>query len=102
MGFAHNNCGGFCVKAGQAHFVTLFKAMPERYAYHERKEQEIRALLGDVSILRDRRGDGETKPLTLQALRERYEAGGQIDMFDIGGCGCFVDQEPPPRPEEER
>jgi hypothetical protein len=91
MGFAHNNCGGFCVKAGQ-HFALLLRQMPERYAYHEQKEQEIRALLGDVSIMTDRRGDGVKKPLTMLALRERIEAGQQPDMFDIGGCGCFVDE----------
>jgi len=90
MGFPHNNCGGFCVKAGQAHFPHLLKTMPERYAYHERKEQEMRDYLGkDVAILRDRRG-GTTKPLTLRALRERSEAGDQLDLFDWGGCGCFA------------
>lgn len=24
-------------------------------------------------------------------LRQRIEGGGKVDMFDIGGCGCFVD-----------
>lgn len=23
MGFAHNNCGGFCVKAGKGHFFEI-------------------------------------------------------------------------------
>lgn len=90
MGFPHNNCGGFCVKAGQAQFLTLLRMMPERYRYHEEKEQEFRAFIGkDVSIMRDRTG-GETKPLTLRAFRERIEAGGQCDLFDWGGCGCGV------------
>lgn len=39
MGFPHNNCGGFCVKAGKAHFKLLLEQLPERYKYHE--EQEI-------------------------------------------------------------
>ena len=57
LGFPHNNCGGFCIKAGQAHFLHLMKTFPDRFAYHEAKEQEIRDYLGaDVSILRDRRG----------------------------------------------
>jgi 3'-phosphoadenosine 5'-phosphosulfate sulfotransferase (PAPS reductase)/FAD synthetase len=30
-------------------------------------------------------------PLTLLDLRRRAEAGGQCDLFDWGGCGCFVD-----------
>ena len=56
-GFQHNNCAGFCIKAGQAHFLHLLKTFPERFAYHEKKEQELRKYLdADVSILRDRRG----------------------------------------------
>ena len=38
MGFPHNNCGAFCVKAGQAHFAHLLKMLPARYAFHEAKE----------------------------------------------------------------
>lgn len=90
MGFPHNNCGGFCVKAGQGQFALLLQKMPERYAYHERKEQELREYIGkDVSILRDRRG-GKTKPMTLKALRERIEAGENVGR-DMGGCGCAID-----------
>ena len=93
MGFSHNNCGGFCIKAGHGHFVTLLRAMPERYAFHEQKERELRAELGDnAAVLRDRRG-GVTRPMTLRELRERVEAGSEPDAFDIGGCGCFVDTE---------
>jgi len=92
MGFAHNNCGGFCVKAGQGHFATLLRELPERYAEHEANEERIRVFLGkDVSMLTDRRGDGVKKPLTLRALRERIQSGAQIDAFEIGGCGCFTE-----------
>jgi hypothetical protein len=91
MGYPHNNCGGFCVKAGQAHFAHLLRTLPERYAYHENKEQEFRAMIGkDVSILRDRSG-GTTKPLTLKDLRERIQQQQEFDCFDWGGCGCAVE-----------
>lgn len=92
MGFAHANCGGFCVRAGHGHFLTLLTEMPERYAYHERKEQELREYLNkDVAILRDRTG-GTVTPLTLRAFRERAQATPeQIDKCDVGGCGCFTD-----------
>jgi hypothetical protein len=32
--------------------------------------------------------------LTLRALRERIERDGEgtIDMFEIGGCGCMVEE----------
>lgn len=94
LGFPHNNCGGFCIKAGHAHFRHLLSTMPQRYAYHERKEQELRQLLGkDVAILTDRSGgrSGDNrKPLTLQEFRERIKQGHEVDLFDWGGCGCFV------------
>lgn len=97
LGFSHNNCGGFCVRAGQAHFINLLKTIPERYKYHEEKEQEMREYLGrdDVSILK-RTVKGKVEQLTLRKLREEWETGlgTQIDMFDVGGCGCFVTEEP--------
>jgi hypothetical protein len=102
MGFSHNNCGGFCIKAGQGHFALLLQHMPERYRYHEQKEQEFRAFIGkNVSILRDRSGDGKTKPLTLRDFRQRIEAGFEFDKFEIGGCGCFVDAGSEPAKEAE-
>lgn len=90
MGFPHNNCGGFCIKAGISHFAHLLAKMPDRYAYHEQKEEDLRQYLGkDVAIMRDRAG-GETRPLTMRALRERIESEPQqIPLFDWGGCGCF-------------
>jgi 3'-phosphoadenosine 5'-phosphosulfate sulfotransferase (PAPS reductase)/FAD synthetase len=90
MGFAHNNCGGFCVRAGQAHFATLFREMPDRYRWHEQQEQDLRAYLDkDIAILRDRTG-GKTRPMTLKEFRERLEAKMQYDDLDLGGCACFV------------
>ncbi len=120
LGFPHNNCGGFCIKAGQAHFELLLRTMPERYAYHEAKEEELRVYLDkDVAILRDRRtvvcpscldededddacevcgGRGNvpsTLPMTMRVFRERIEAAdaeGEPQLFDDwGGCGCMVD-----------
>ena len=90
MGFPHNNCGGFCVKAGQAHFALLLKTMPERYAFHEGKEEALRDYLQkDVAIMKDRVG-GKTTPLTMRVFRERLQE--QPDLFDVhewGGCSCF-------------
>ena len=95
MGFPHNNCGGFCVKAGQAQFKLLLDKMPDRYRFHEEQEEALRARLGkDVSILRDRRG-GESKPLTLKDFRERVQADAKDhDELDFGGCGCAIDEPP--------
>jgi hypothetical protein len=92
LGFAHNNCGGGCVKGGVGQWVRLLEVFPQRYARAERAEIKMRNLLGkDVSILRDRTG-GTTTPLTLTALRARVEERpDQLDLFDEGGCGCFTD-----------
>lgn len=92
LGFEHNNCGGLCVKGGQAQWIRVLEVFPERYAKAEAHEQKMRALLGkDVSILRDRTG-GDTKPLTLTELRRRHEERpDQLDLFDWGGCGCFTE-----------
>jgi 3'-phosphoadenosine 5'-phosphosulfate sulfotransferase (PAPS reductase)/FAD synthetase len=90
LGFPHNNCGGFCIKAGQAHFKHLLKVLPEKYAEVEKNEEEMREMLGDVSILRDRR-NGTTKTLTLKQFRERNRD--ECNLLDWGGCGCFGDEE---------
>jgi hypothetical protein len=91
LGFAHNNCGGFCVKAGQGSFARLLRTMPERYRHHEQKEQELREhLCKDVTILRIQRNNKKHK-VTLRQFREMIEEGKDIDELDIGGCGCAID-----------
>lgn len=91
LGFAHANCGGACVRGGQAQWSLLLQVNRPRYLEWEAEEQESRRMLGkDVSILRDRT-DGILKPLSLQAFRERLER--QPSMFDAddwGACGCFM------------
>lgn len=94
LGFAHNNCGGGCVKAGKGHFAHLLRALPEVYAEWEANEAAFNADRPDKrpqTILRDEITGQPTKPLSLKELRQRIESGGQIDMFEIGGCGCFLD-----------
>mgnify|MGYP003128831367 FL=1 len=91
LGFAHNNCGGFCVRSGQGQFAHLLKVFPERYAYHEKKEEEIREYLdANVAILRDRRG-GKSKPMTLKDFRARLsEKDKNLNLLEWGGCDCFA------------
>lgn len=91
MGFSHNNCGGFCVKAGQAQFYNLLKTMPERYAYHEQKQEELFEHLGKRHGFIRKTIDGKLHFLGLKEFREMVEQDEQIDMFDHGACGCFVD-----------
>lgn len=91
-GFAHNNCGGGCVRAGAGQFAHLYRRRPTVFAEWEQGEREMRRYLdADVSILRDRR-DGTTSPLTLQAVRERLERQPMLfDNEEWGGCGCFLE-----------
>lgn len=99
-GYAHNNCGGACVRAGQAAWKHLLTDNPTLYAEWEVWENGMRADVGDHSILRDRT-NGDNVPLTLVQLRTRAT----FDQFDIGGCGCFSETDdaaltPTPPPED--
>lgn len=91
-GYMHNNCGGFCVKAGLAHWQNRLRVDPERYAYDAMMERKIRNYLttGKATILRDRRG-GKTKPMSLDVFAAR--AAGPTIEYEPGssGCGCMLD-----------
>lgn len=89
LGFSHNNCGGFCVKAGQGQFRKLLQQFPERYAYHETEQEKLFKEIKPHGFLRVS-VNKKTKYLTLKEFRKHVEQGEQIDMFDLGGCGCFV------------
>lgn len=91
-GFSHNNCGGFCVKSGQAQFALLLKTNKPLYLHHEDQEEGMMDFLGrkDCTIMKDRRG-GTTKPLSMRAFRERIETNpSEYDKYDWGGCGCAL------------
>lgn len=92
QGFAHANCGGACVRGGQAQWANLLRVNRPRYLEWEADEDQTRTELGaDVSILRDRT-KGTLRPLTLAAFRHQIDA--QPSMFDAddwGACGCTED-----------
>lgn len=88
-GAPHANCGGACVKAGQAEWRRLLYWNRERYLMWESEEEASRDVLGDVSILRDRTG-GTTLPLPLRRFRERLEGDSSLfDADDEGACACM-------------
>lgn len=89
--FEHDNCGGGCVSAGQAHFANLYLKRHDVYMYWAYMEKSIQKVIGrDVTILKDERG-GVAKPLSLYGFIPRIEAG-DYAKSDFGGCGCFVGQ----------
>lgn len=95
MGFTHNNCGGFCVRGGQGHFINLLQENRDLYLYHEAKELEMQEYLGrtDITIL-TRTINKIDYPVSLRELREEWDTGlglqTKIDLSDIGGCGCYI------------
>lgn len=77
-GASHNNCGGFCVKAGHAQMARLLWYEPELYAYHESQEARFQQVFQTTAtIMRDRRtinGVTVSTPLTMWEFRERMQA----------------------------
>ncbi|MFJ4412948.1 hypothetical protein [Streptomyces sp. NPDC088925] len=71
-GFEHNNCHGACVRAGQRQWRHLLDTNPAAFACAEAHEEELRALLGPVAILRERRNN-VARPLPLAELRRRHQ-----------------------------
>lgn len=90
FGFKHNNCGGGCVRAGQAQFRRLLDVMPERYAEWERQEEKIQDYLGVPVTILSRTSNGQKVPFSLAELREAAESNpGLIDLSDQGeSCNC--------------
>lgn len=93
LGFSHANCGGGCVKAGIRMWMRMMRAFPERYAFWERFEQRMTALLGVVSMMTDRRRTpdnptGAKRPLTLVVLRNRALTDEDLLHNGGGGEGC--------------
>lgn len=94
-GFGHNNCAGMCVKAGIGHWALVWRSRPATFMLAERKEQEMREHLARPVTILTETVAGVDRPLTLRDLRRRLECGDQVDMFAHGGCGCFIDGDPP-------
>ena len=94
LGFSHANCGGGCVRGGQAQWALLLRTMPDTYAYWEREEELTREFLNkDVAMMRESR-DGTPVPLPLRKFRERIESQPTLfDNDDWGACGCFTKED---------
>ena len=97
VGFSHANCGGACVRGGQASWKLLYQWNPERFNEWEEEEERTRTMLGkDVAMMRET-VKGEMRPLTLRRFRERIEVQPQLfEKDDWGTCGCFMDNEGEP------
>lgn len=147
QGFAHNNCAGRCVKAGQAHFRLLRESRPEVFQELKAQEHYLKLYVSEYHRIRNPERDGledhlddevkdymlkklddayrpyflegakkpgiyvpmslkineyafmkkslrrKTKPYSLRQLEQDIlTEPEQLDLFDFGGCGCFVDE----------
>lgn len=93
LGFTHNNCGGFCVKAGKKQFALLKNVFPERYAFHAAEMDRVMQSIGSTArpFLRHTHNK-TTQYLTLNEYEKVLVAGAdQQEDFDFAGCGCFTD-----------
>jgi len=91
LGFSHNNCGARCVKAGQGHWINVLKTLPKRFKQMKEFELMMREKIGDYSYLKISRNNIR-KSYTLKQLEKDYlKRPEQLDLFDIGGCGCFLE-----------
>ena len=77
-GGAHNNCNGFCVKAGHAQMARLLHYAPDVFNYHAQRELEFqRNYDTDATIMRDRKtinGKVVSSSLRLVDFAERMQS----------------------------
>jgi len=92
MGFSHNNCGGRCFKGGQGHFKILYDKFPNRFLELEKFENDFRKKTNKEHTILKKQINSITKRYPLEQLRnDIINKPEQIDLFDIGTCGCFLE-----------
>lgn len=88
-GFSHNNCGGFCVKAGQKQAAQLLKHFPENYKWHEEKQEALFVLMDERRPTIRKTTNGKLEYLSLRDFRLMMESGNQPDLYEEASCACF-------------
>jgi hypothetical protein len=93
-GYIHNNCGGYCIKAGHAHYQNRFLVDRDRYDYDAMMERKLATYIGKpVTMMTDRSGDNIKKPLSLDDFADRMLSDPQMPLIPYepgtSGCGCF-------------
>lgn len=95
LGFPHDNCGGFCIKAGLAQFKLLYEKLPARYKWHEDKEQEAIKRNGNLKPFLKKTVKGKVIYLTMREYRLQYleckRDINEAEKLDFGGCGCALE-----------
>ena len=99
IGMAHNNCAGFCVKAGLKHYRQLLQSDRELYIIHENNEEELYRLSPNMRPFLKKTIKGVKYYITLKQFRENIELGkplvyvgeelNELDE-DYGACACAI------------
>ena len=100
MGFPHNNCGGFCVRAGLKQFKKLMENFPERFEHHRQEQEKLMEAVPTVRPFLRKQINGGEHYLTLTQFRDMGAPEGEQHEMQWGGCGCFVDTDEAPKPDE--
>lgn len=90
-GFSHNNCGGFCVKAGQKQFFELHENYPERYEQFSQMELQTYQKIGTIHPFIKKQKKNVIEYLTMKQFKEKYmQQNDTIDNSDDHSCSCFL------------
>lgn len=94
IGLAHNNCSGFCVKAGLGHYYLLYKYAKYLYLRHEESQEKLIAENPKLNrpFLR-KTTNKKLRYITLKQYREEFlepELVSEYEKLDFGGCGCVA------------
>jgi hypothetical protein len=99
IGLAHNNCAGFCVKAGIKHYRLLLEKDRDLYLTHEDNEQKLYKNNPNLRPFLNKMIKGEKLYITLKQLRENIELSipfvskdeivDDLDE-DFGLCNCAI------------
>jgi len=90
-GFAHNNCGGFCVKAGLAQFKKLYEYLPDIYLENEMQEELLMRTHPRTKPFLRKQVKGVLRYMTMKEYRLKYlDSLTDDESLDFGGCGCAL------------
>ena len=94
LGLGHNNCGGFCVKAGLGHYKKLLEGDREQYLYFETQEKLVYKAVPNAKPFLRKITNNTTQYLTLFDYRKMLEKDKEFlsedEKMEFGGCGCAI------------
>jgi hypothetical protein len=93
IGLTHNNCGGFCVKAGLGHYRNLYERDKEAYLEFEKKEEEVYPFCKSKFPFLVKSVGGAKRRLTLREYRLEFLEPNKVDdemLTTNTGCNACM------------